>query len=139
MKKDYSATETKIRELVPRLLECKKGAIFINPEDGIKCEVIEVVESIPFLQSFYYIEENGSTEYTELNWQKDVKIIGYKITLEDVLEAIDPFGNWGVIAGHIASINRRESSYVLEVSWDYGKDFSQQKEETKEFIKNLLK
>ena len=63
---------------------------------------------------------------------------GKPITLSRVLLSIDPFGNFGCIAGHIARVNRRTGSYEFICKWELTKEtLKEQSEETQREIYKL--
>lgn len=68
-----------------------------------------------------------------------IEIIGRPITLNRVLRAIDPFGNYGCIAGHICKVNREKATYAFICEWSLEiKELEQQSEKTQRKINKLL-
>lgn len=140
MKNDYTATEERIRELVPRLKELSFGCIVeLNTGTTLVC-----LKTYGDSFDAFYLKE-GERRCPSKNQIR--KIIGHPIDLEDVLEA-------GLAAGVEIDVfyrdyKRGEGFYIcteesfcdhgVEVIWITGKDFSQQSEECKMFIKDLLK
>jgi len=72
--------------------------------------------------------------------QARTKIIGKPLTLDRVLIALEPYpNNWGIVAGHIAKINRKACSYDFKCEWDLTKPtLEEQTEETQRAINKLL-
>lgn len=103
MTKDFTETENKIRELVPRLIESFKE------------------EKLEWAYRFRMHKQMSDEEV--LNFLDCYKS---PIMLEDVLEAIQK--------------KRGEfHEFDLVLMWEFGKPFSGQSQETKEFIAQLLK
>ena len=67
------------------------------------------------------------------------EIIGKPITLNRVLKAIDPFGNYGCIAGHICKVNRKQAKYAFVCEWNLEiETLEEQSEETQRVINQIL-
>jgi len=71
-------------------------------------------------------------------FQKDSfkEILGRKILIGDVMKAIDPFGNYGWIAGHISRVNRKEQTYKFLCKWE-DKNLDWHRDNRKDVIKFL--
>jgi len=68
-----------------------------------------------------------------------IEIIGKPLTLNRVLKGIDPFGNYGCIAGHICKVNRKEATYAFICEWNLELEtLEEQSEETQRVINQLL-
>lgn len=68
-----------------------------------------------------------------------LSIIGKPITLNRVLKGIDPFGNYGCIAGHICKVNRKKATYAFICEWNLEiEELEEQSEETQRGINQLL-
>lgn len=135
--------EDKIRDLLPRLKKLSFGCDIGNGDILIheKKDLIRNWDTGGFIRRHYCHIFDSENEEPYINEEalNGLKIIGHPIRLEDVLEAIDPWGNWGVVAGHIARIDRKKSEYSMKVKWQYGKPLSGQSEEFINFLYNLLK
>lgn len=133
----YKETENKIRDLVPRLKELSFGCE-VYGDERFKERVIKVEEGN------IYCDYEPQRIYEEGSFRE---IIGHKITLEDVLEAfcvLHPGITWvtnGLNNGAIRFIRESTVSTANQecFRWQYGKDFSLQSDECKEFIKQLTK
>ena len=130
MNKDHTATEERIRELVPRLKELTFGCQ-IQGIGGDEYVINETqLDTYVCDNSFEFLFTDCSNVY-ESKKKEDFKIIGHPITLEDVLDAVHQCEkehdfDWEDVIMEI--LNR----------WQFGKDFSQQTEEAKEFITALF-
>lgn len=143
---DFTTTEARIRELVPRLQElsfgceifcCGDTEYIVDSEESKNCNsdkderpmLLEVTAYCP--EQRHNPWRNGDCTDTYLDFEKnlsdgEVKVIGHPITLEDVLEAIGV----GVITA--------QQAHDLIIIWDGGKDFSRQSDEAKQVVHNLL-
>jgi hypothetical protein len=104
-------------------------------EDGNKISNRAYYQNINY-NSVYNSKFITLTEY-EL---ESKKIIGKPITLDRVLIALEPYpNNWGMVAGHIAKINRKACNYDFKCKWDLTKTtLEDQSEETQRAINKLL-
>jgi len=146
MNKDYTATEERIRELVPRLKRLTPGcamqlfgiapAVMIGSFSNEYFEGSSAPEQSPLTYHFYQPIAAGGYKIEKVASKaiSNFQIIGHPIRLEDVLEAV------GDRAYDIVELKSKLGSvlrYLYEL-WIPGKPFSEQPEETKEFITNLL-
>jgi hypothetical protein len=79
--------------------------------------------------------EEGDDGFEEL-----VTDLHKPLTLDRVLIALEPYpNNWGIVAGHIAKINRKACSYDFKCKWDLTKlTLEEQTEETQKAVAKLL-
>lgn len=70
----------------------------------------------------------------------DLSFNTIEITLGRVLMALEPYpNNWGLVAGHIAKINRKEFTYDFKCKWDLTKPtLDHQTQQTQIEINKLL-
>ena len=134
--KTHQKTIDRIKELVPRLMELRFGCevhlggfanyrIVGKDKDG----------------KFIGVGKHIINDYQEIRFFSENKIktiTGFDPDLESVLKAIDPYGNYGLIAGHISKIDRKNRTYEFIATWHSGDTFSDQDEETKQAITDIL-
>lgn len=148
--KDYTNTEKRIRDLVPRLRELRLGCGVSWTEKGKTTRgiVIRVSED----GDTFELDNRRVASLSYLAYAKkkhrpedfDYEIIGHPITLEDILEAFPKlcFKDGHLWEGFKKSKNKspvvpeEPRCEIMEfgVTWTPGKDFSQQSQECQEFI-----
>ena len=92
-------------------------------------------------KSLYANIDSGNQLEFSINWDDDFKctIIGKPITLNRVLKAIDPFGNYGYVAKHICKVNRINATYKFLFEWNPELEtLEEQTEETQRAINKLF-
>tara|TARA_R110000737_G_C14402283_1_gene454402 strand:- start:200 stop:709 length:510 start_codon:yes stop_codon:yes gene_type:complete len=67
--------------------------------------------------------------------------LGKPLTLDRILIALEPYpNNWGIVAGHIAKINRKTSAYDFKCKWDLTKPtLEEQTEDCQRAVHKLVK
>lgn len=138
--------------------EAKSYTEALQEELGFGCKIKAKIGDMPYIiygrdnftrEYLVAIEcDLGSYSYEVTNSclpDKHYEIIGQPITLSRILNAIDPYGNYGLIAGHITKINRKNATYkFLGIKWKYlnqdGSEatFQDQTPETQKAIAKLL-
>ena len=126
----------------PSIMELKFGCVFRfrfqndriisdrKIEKGNFFKIINVKKNVQYL---------GSNKLRIQGKIETFKILGRPITFFDIVGTIDPFGNYGYIAGHLAKINRKEGTYSLKCKWNKEDDnLDNQTKETKQFLIDLL-
>ena len=144
---NYQETEERIRNLVPRLKELSFGCEFIWCNNLLI--VVDRNEMAGKVRAYPKITEKEIFRAIDTHRIKPKGIIGHPIDLEAVLEALVVSGKpkpYCFFAGKIFEIgdsllsNSPETFLKRSVaSWQYGKPFSEQDEETQLFIHKLLK
>ncbi len=139
-KEQYKQLEDKIKEAVPEIMELKKGCYITGM--GHSCaEILKINgEKITVLHGGYRIDTENMQDIEEF-----CEIIGRDITLEDVLvamskELLEKFIDIKWSANHIVLIDNRLDNIRGDdrCIWIMGKPLSEQREETKQFLCNLL-
>jgi len=146
---DYTATEKKIRDLVPRLKELSFGCEYIGKQMKSPSKIHCIFRG--YVQLVGKIDIKVEEFHDKLN-RGVYKIIGHPIRLEDVLEAyrehkkdsleefeliVDACGTFGFV--YADGTHEWAKTDTAQLVWATGKDFSQQRDETKMFIRDLLK
>lgn len=142
--KDFSKTEAKIRELVPRLKRLSFGCKVFRDKfegEGVVLEKTGTEDCYTARAAFSGLLGFSSNFIKVLKLRHD-DIIGHPITLDDVFEAFFiskvqleciEYYSRGIRISHYS----KENGFI-DKFWEYGKPFSEQPEETQQFISDLL-
>jgi hypothetical protein len=98
-------------------------------------EEIFVIDKYCFSFNETLFHKIGSYRHSEI-----IKIIGKPLTLDRVLLALEPYpNNFGIVAGNIARIDRKNHTYNFICPWGLTKPtLEKQSEETQRAIYELL-
>jgi hypothetical protein len=128
------ATEKEAKKLEAKALSIIKLAVK-DPKNKFFKNGEEVRITIPTLEEVETIESTENTKTKDL-----YRILGKTLTLSRILTSLEPYpNNYGLIAGNISKINRKEGSYKFLCKWDLEKEtLEEQSEETQKTIYELL-
>jgi hypothetical protein len=98
-------------------------------------EEIFVIDEYCFFFNETFFRKIGSYKHSEI-----IEIIGKPLTLDRVLLALEPYpNNFGIVAGNIARIDRKNHTYNFICPWELTKPtLEEQSEETQRAIYELL-
>jgi len=137
----YEQLKQKIIEAVPEILELKFGCEVQNEKTKVIGQIVDYIDG----QWIMYHRGSGKAPnlYYFNNDDKNNKIIGRHIRLEDILLAIqkqekDNKNKWT----NKSQIGLLEESIKLlftdKIKWDLTKDLDNQSDETKQFLQDIL-
>ena len=97
-------------------------------------EEIFVIDEYCFFFNETFFRKIGSYKHSEI-----IEIIGKPLTLDRVLLALEPYpNNFGIVAGNIARIDRKNHTYNFICPWGLTKStLEEQSEETQRAIYEL--
>ena len=146
----YQKLRDKIISAVPEIMELKEGCI-INYKQaekniGVRNGKYTMIGKINGAVITFCEDDEGVRigEFTHLEGDKNIKIIGRDIRLDDVLVALDKtsekrnYDAWFVGGnGYFYELNIKLED--TDIKWIFNKSLQSQSDETKVFLANLLK
>lgn len=138
--------ENKVRELCPELMELSFGCEVHRPSSKDSAVFIyeKEVEDDTKQDSVFIFSNKKGVELINAWWLIKDHIIGHPITLESVLKATGLSGMYlttGTDGRIILEYDGNNEEFIemnVDIYWILGKSLSQQKEETIEFLHNIL-